>query len=251
MTQNLSLYLRACVIMFLLASGEMDIPLTAEKTRRATPCQLAVGYNKKAGNKLPHLLLPSLNQVNSLCRSLKNRVMIALITEFFKQVTQEMYDALVALLFLDQIICPSCGRGCAYIFYGHYWRWLKTTDGKFYMKVQRVRCRYCGMTHAIHPDCIVPYSQIPVDTQQKIILYPVGSDEMETVLDESPDVSENDVYHVKKEFAKHWKQRLLSVGLSISTSAETLIQRSFDSFHRQFMQIRRGVNLKIFLTNTG
>ena len=164
--------------------------------------------------------------------------------------TQETYDALLGMLCLDQICC-SCGRGFAFIFYGHYWRWLKTTDGRFRLKVQRVRCRYCGHSHAIHPSCLVPYSQLPADTQQKIILYDVGSNEIKEVQDATPEISECDIYHVKRRFNAFWRERLLSLGLSCSAPIELLIEHSIASFHRQFMQIRRGTNLKIALTNTG
>jgi hypothetical protein len=175
--------------------------------------------------------------------------MITVLASFFKQVTQEIYDDILSQILLERVSC-SCGRAACFILYGHYRRWLKADEATIRLRIQRVQCRYCKQTHAILPACIVPYSQIPADTHRSILLA-VDSSETARIMNSNPDISECDIYHVRQQFRKHWQARLVVLCLILTSPIQELIRQSFEVFHRQFMQIRRGVNLKIFLTNTG
>ena len=175
--------------------------------------------------------------------------MITVLASFFKQATQENYDDMLSQIRLDRISC-SCGRAACFVLYGHYRRWLKADEATIHLKIQRVQCRFCKQTHAILPACIVPYSQIPADTHRRILLA-AGFSETVQIMNANPDISECDIYHVRRQFRKYWQARLVVLCLVLSSPIQELIQQSFEVFHRQFMQIRRGVNLKIYLTNTG
>jgi len=60
------------------------------------------------------------------------------------------------------------------------------------------------------------------------------------------DITESNVLAVRARYRRNWKERLLTMGMKVQNSIADLIQRSFSIFHRQFMQIRRGINLAVF-----
>lgn len=130
--------------------------------------------------------------------------------------------------------------------HGYYSRRLKTSHGTIVLRILRVKCKECGRTHAILPELVVPYSQIPADLQQIMLLYPLGSRELETLMQSNCDITESNILAVRSRYRRNWKERLLSMGMTLQVDIADLIQRSFFVFHRQFMQIRRGINLAVF-----
>lgn len=114
------------------------------------------------------------------------------------------------------------------------------------LRVLRVKCKECGRTHAILPELIIPYSQIPADLQQYMLLYPLGSPELEELMESNCDITESNILAVRSRYRRNWKERLLTMGMSVQTDIAELIQSSFSVFHRQFMQIRSGINLAAF-----
>ena len=93
---------------------------------------------------------------------------------------------------------------------------------------------------------VVPYSQIPADLQQYMLLYPLGSPELEALMQENNDITESNVLAVRSRYRKQWKERLLTMGRELRNDIAELIRNSFSFFHRQFMQIRCGINLAVF-----
>lgn len=174
--------------------------------------------------------------------------MITLIDLEFKNLTQEKYDDLIDRLPLYQIQC-SCGHAGGLVRHTHYYRKLKRRKGTISLKVLRVKCKYCGTTHAILCEQIVPYEQIPVNLQQEMILFKMGSSRIQKVMEGNPEITESDIRAVKRRFKQQWKERLLTMGHRITDRLEDLIQSAFSIFHRQFMQIRRGINLEFSVTH--
>jgi hypothetical protein len=163
----------------------------------------------------------------------------------FKGITPEIYGKVTANLPLYRLRC-SCGHAGCLVRHGYYSRRLKTRQGTIVLRILRVRCKECGRTHAILPEIVVPYSQIPADLQQWMLLYPLGSPELESLMQKNSDISESNVLAVRSRYRRNWKERLLSMGMAIRDGIADLIRRSFSVFHRQFMQIRRGINLAVF-----
>ena len=114
------------------------------------------------------------------------------------------------------------------------------------MRILRVKCKECGRTHAILPELVVPYSQIPADLQQQMLSYPLGSPELEELMQFNSDISESNILAVRSRYRRNWKERLASMGNEIRDGIAVLIRQSFSVFHRQFMQIHRGINMSIF-----
>ena len=136
--------------------------------------------------------------------------------------------------------------GCL-VRHGYYSRKLKTQEGTIVLRILRVKCKECGRTHAILPELVVPYTQIPADLQQKMLSYSLGSPELESLMQDNTDITESNVLAVKSRYRQEWKERLATMAMKVQDSILDLIRRAFQSFHRQFMQIHRGINLEAFL----
>ena len=171
--------------------------------------------------------------------------MITGIFKGFKGITQEIYGEVTANLPLYQLRC-SCGHAGCLVRHGYYSRRLKTRQGTIVLRILRVKCRECGRTHAILPEMVVPYSQIPADLQQWMLLYPLGGPELEELMQANNDITESNVLAIRSRYRRSWKERLLTMGMNLEACIADLIRCSFSLFHRQFMQIRRGINLAVF-----
>lgn len=171
--------------------------------------------------------------------------MITLIVEGCNDLNQEIYDKILDLLPLYQIRCV-CGQVGYLVHHAYYNRKVKRRKETIDLCVLRVKCQSCGRTHAILTDQIVPYEQVAVDIQQDMILHSIWSPEIQQLLEDNPQITESDVAAVKRRFRKHWKERLAAMGKEITDSISDLIRTAFAYFHRQFMQIRSGINLGNF-----
>ena len=164
----------------------------------------------------------------------------------FKVITPEIYKKVAATLPLYRLQC-SCGHAGCLVRHGYYSRKLKTQEGTIVLRILRVKCKECGRTHAILPELVVPYTQIPADLQQKMLSYSLGSPELESLMQDNTDITESNVLAVKSRYRQEWKERLATMAMKVQDSILDLIRRAFQSFHRQFMQIHRGINLEAFL----
>lgn len=159
----------------------------------------------------------------------------------FKGITPETYGKITANLPLYRIHC-SCGHAGCLVRHGYYRRKLKTRQGTIVLRILRVKCRECGRTHAIIPELAVPYSQIPADLQQLMLLHPLGSPELEELMRDNCDITESNVLAVGSRYRRNWRERLAALGMKLGDGIADLVRNSFAAFHRQFMQIHRGIN---------
>lgn len=168
--------------------------------------------------------------------------MITVIISDFKEITANNYKAHTACLAIHELMC-SCGyKGC-FVRHAYYTRLLKTKEGTITLNILRVKCKECGRTHAILPELAVPYSQIPVDLQQYMLLYSLGSSELEELMQDNPDITESNILSTRSRYKQHWKERLKAIGCKLRDKIADIIRKAFLNFHRQFMQIHKGGNL--------
>ena len=76
--------------------------------------------------------------------------------------------------------------------------------------------------------------------QQEILACVENGVSPEPVMDRNILIDENNVKYIIRQFRRHWKQRILSLGLSLS---DHLTVPSLAAFSRQFMQIHRTRNI--------
>ena len=69
---------------------------------------------------------------------------------------------------------------------------------------------------------------------------------MEALMQENSDITESNILAVRSRYRKQWKERLTTMGRGLQEDIADLIRNAFAFFHRQFMQIRSGINLAVF-----
>lgn len=160
--------------------------------------------------------------------------------------SQDSYKKLIGSLKLHMVECTCTKKGCL-IFFGHYYRTVKYLSHTIRLCIQRVYCKKCEKTNALFPSLLVPYSQIPLRDQQEILQAMDTGSSPELVMERNNLIDENHIKYLFSQFKKHWKQRLLSLGLSI---LDDLTPPCLSAFSRQFMQIHRTRNILCSFTNT-
>ena len=169
---------------------------------------------------------------------LKDRIMITIYFKDCNGFSQDSYNDMLKRLPLHQLECSCKKRGCL-TRYGHYMRKIMFFAVLTDLIVQRLRCTECHRTHALIPSILVPYSRIPREDQQEILYCCEKGLSLIKVLERNPLVDENNVKHIVRQFRKHWKERILSIGTSLK---EDLTECCLSVYSRQFMQIHRTWN---------
>lgn len=169
--------------------------------------------------------------------------MITIISEKIKTFNQTSYDFLLDSININQLQC-SCGHYGTLTRHAYYKRNFKAPDGiNVEVMVLRVKCSHCGKTHAILPDCVVPYSQISLSDHICIINNHLAGTPQDDVMDNNPLIDESNTAYILRCFYKYWKQRLAAFSISLKSDISTLINRCFTHFSRQFMQIKCTTNI--------
>jgi hypothetical protein len=71
--------------------------------------------------------------------------------------------------------CPHCGGEHASIFWGSYARWVYTTTDRIRIRIERVRCRLCGVTDALLPSFLHLFRRYLLPLIQKAITLAVDA----------------------------------------------------------------------------
>ena len=148
--------------------------------------------------------------------------------------SQKTYDEVIDSVDLKQLTCPQCHH-TGTVVHAYYDRTVKNGNNKFKLIVLRVKCQFCGKTHAILPDSLVPYSSVPKEVMIEII----NADNkvaFEKILSDNLFLDLADIYSIRKKFKLYWLERLKSFDLIID---EYISRQCIHLFQKQFMQIRR------------
>jgi len=65
--------------------------------------------------------------------------------------------------------CPHCGGEHTSLFWGSYARWVYTTTDRLRVRIERVRCRLCGVTDALLPSFLHLFRRYLLGLIQKAI----------------------------------------------------------------------------------
>lgn len=171
--------------------------------------------------------------------------MITIFCSDDNNITEENYEKVVHALPLHQVSC-TCGKCGTLIRYGRYKRTFRVRSHRITLNIQRVFCKECHLTHAILLSSMVPYSQIPMEDQRKIILSYETDHTFLPVLEENYIIDDREAYRVIRNYRKHWKARLEAEGVSLE---EDLVTACFRYYGRQFMQIKKSAN-RLFVPPT-
>lgn len=172
--------------------------------------------------------------------------MITVLCKNLNSFSQKFYDRIVDSIPLFSVQCTCGAKGCL-IRYGHYRRNVKLFSNLITLVVQRVWCKHCGTSHAILLSTLVPYSQICLDDQQQILIRMENGSSYDPVMKNNLLIDENNIKYIIRQFRRHWEQRILSIGRTLSDS---LTVPCLSAYSRQFMQIHRTRNILYTPTNT-
>ncbi|MGL5978395.1 MAG: DUF6431 domain-containing protein [Erysipelotrichaceae bacterium] len=89
-------------------------------------------------------------------------MIIAKTNSKFKYNHQKSYNDLICSINLNTIQCP-CGHDGCFIIHGYYQRYVLFHCVTIRIRILRVRCIYCNVTHAILVESMVPYSLLSAD----------------------------------------------------------------------------------------
>ena len=157
----------------------------------------------------------------------------------YKHIFQRTYDQTVKNLPIHSLEC-TCGAAGSLIRYGYYFRYIRYRGEKILLRIQRIRCKFCGKTHALIPEVLVPCSQIPLEDQIDLIAAYESGERFEKVLNRNPLLVEREAYQLIRKYVSCWKERCRSAGISLQ---KDLTAACFRHFSRQFMQIRSVPNI--------
>lgn len=167
--------------------------------------------------------------------------MITIFTDNCNPISQILYDQTLNALQFHQLTC-SCGcSGCLSV-HGYYKRSIKVEAYLVPLRICRVKCAVCKRTHALLLSAIVPYSQIGLSDQIRILSCYESSGDLAAIMNGHPAIDESNIRHVIRQYRCHWRQRRLAIGLTLSMTCH-FISQCFKSFGRQFMQIKPTPNV--------
>lgn len=151
----------------------------------------------------------------------------------FQKKISEMIQEFIDDIEVKCLICPKCETANA-VKHGYYERYLRTALGMVKIKVLRIKCLKCGKTHAVLPLFVVPYSWTMLRHQIMII-----RGQKREAMEQLTSLCESEIYYIKKQYRKYWEQKILSESIQFD---ESISERCFDVFGKQFMQIRGAYN---------
>lgn len=155
----------------------------------------------------------------------------------FKKIIDEYKETEINL---RRIECPHC-KSDNLIKWGSYTRniyYIENSSIEFdVIKIQRVRCKECGHTHALLPNFIVPYRQHALDV---IIL----SIENNKIIDKY-NFSEDTIEKWRKQFREFLPY--IKTMLSISNKDEIIrrIKENIFDFYREFYRVNKKILMMI------
>jgi hypothetical protein len=165
--------------------------------------------------------------------------MITITEQKIKCFSQQSYDEMIEELPFHKLSC-TCGRRSDLVRHGRYNRFVKVSARMESIKVLRVLCKSCGKTHALLPEWIVPFSSVLLKDHIEIIKTHLSGESIKPVMAENPMIDESNIRYIVKQFRRHWLQRLATCRISLD---KHIIHACFQTFSRQFMQIKCTPNL--------
>lgn len=174
---------------------------------------------------------------------------------------QNIYDEEVAQL-LDNsgaLTCPHCAGQGTLVIHGYYIRYLYDADSTEIkpVKITRMRCKSCRVTHAVLPSAIVPRSQVPLKAQIKAVeIFESQAQKQEQkaleegkkprdirfrtpsreILANVPCLTRLHLWRLIHKYLKQWRQRILSLHMTVcSEMPQDLVSACFRGYGYPFL----------------
>ncbi|WP_424945044.1 DUF6431 domain-containing protein [Breznakia blatticola] len=155
-----------------------------------------------------------------------------------KRTLKTIYAICLCTIEIHHIVCPSCGVVGEFIFWGYYTRMFVWEDILEEIRIQRIFCKSCRVTHSILLSCMVPYSRFSLSIHIRIVQCKDDQELFDTWYTIGC-ISFDRVRNIRSQYFKHWKERLTVLKIVFD---ERLVFRVFKGYGRQFMQIHATIN---------
>lgn len=162
--------------------------------------------------------------------------MITIISNKINTLNQKKYSKFLEDVDIYRLTC-SCGLSGCLIKHAYYKRSIKTPNGLITLSILRVKCKHCGITHAIFPMLIVPYSKILLSDHISIIKAYTYKTSLEPIMIANECIDERNIRYVTLQYLTHWKERIAAFLFSLDDMS-LLVKQCLLTFKRQFMQIK-------------
>lgn len=162
-----------------------------------------------------------------------------------KHINQAQYNVIIQSLDIHKLTCTCGHKGCL-VKHAYYRRKLKSRHKVITLYILRLFCQHCKRTHAVLPSNIVPYQQIQVMDQVKIINILNNKDSIDDFLNKNTAIDENNVKRVFRSFLRHWLAKLDCQNILLDSN---ITENCFKHYSSQFMQIKKTKNT-LFIETT-
>ena len=160
--------------------------------------------------------------------------MIIVDTEIVNHFSDSDYKNQIDSVHVSLICCPDC-KDIAMKKYGHYPKRIKCADQdkKITLFIQRLICPKCHKTHALMPLTLIPGKQILLSDVLNI-LRSKDRGEDEQIMEENPLINEVDLFRIRNDYRRFWKEKLLFFNKSLMDF--DLVRWCVQTFRRVFLQ---------------
>lgn len=165
--------------------------------------------------------------------------MITVSIEDDKVISQRFYEAVLKDLSLASLSC-TCGSTGKMVRHGYYKRHFKVNSEKIKLRILRVKCKECGSTHAILLSIIVPYSQVLLNDQIKIIQNYENRQSNNNIMNSNFLIDENTIAGIIRKYKRCWRY---IITLNKFQSIKDIAIHCFQKFNCQFMQVKNTSNV--------
>ena len=162
--------------------------------------------------------------------------MLSFVTKNFKILNQSIYTKYILNIDFNEITCSRCNHDKCFKVHAYYNRYIKVGPVKVKIKIVRIICSHCGITHAVLPYSIIPYTQRTLN--DTIIIYDLLSSETSfnyALIDKYSSISLSDIFILKRSFHL-WEDVMASI--SLNDHHWNIFVSTFKIMHRNLSQIR-------------
>lgn len=151
-------------------------------------------------------------------------------------IAQKLYVEAINKVNFNKIKCCQ-KKGGSFIVHGYYSRSFRLGECIIRIRITRIKCEYCGKTHAVFFNDVIPYSSFNALECHKILMNIIEPSFSYEVIEK--------IKRIKRIILK----RLELLGLSIREKIEVLIKEAVHFIYVHFLQIHRGTIVDYLFEN--
>lgn len=175
--------------------------------------------------------------------------MIQVFANKFKIFSQKDYNDIIYEIDINTLTCPNCNHTGNFVHHGSYKRYIQVNiEDIIKIIVFRVKCKFCGKTHALMPVAVIPFSKFSIADIISALKRFQNNAKVSQIIDMFPIFNLSTLRAILHRFKTYWEQKLVSIKITMSLSID-FIKSCFSNYFSQFMQIANIKNI-LFVKST-